>query len=225
MDGKLLIYSSRALAFVLICVLAFGLGITPKEIVWGLYISSMVSGTVALILPLWALLLFPGLDKKLFPNHEPPDFTIFGRVFACLFLLLLLIGPFLFFMALFTPFMIEAVVVEGMPSADQPWPAFYLWAAREFWFLVAVTTASVLYESTVRLIRLDNSAFFRPWALVVKMFLIVVLSNFGYAAWTIIPLVAILQIPEGFITRWGGRAMKRQAASRSSRNNPGRSGP
>ena len=37
---------------------------------------------------------------------------------------------------------------------------------------------------------------------------LVVVSNFGYATWTIIPLVAILQAPEDFITRWAPKNLQ-----------------
>jgi len=206
MNSKHLIYADRAIGFVFVCIVAFATGITAKEIVWGLYISSVVSGVVALMLPIWVLLLFPSLDKKLFPTFEPPDFTFIGRIFAVLFLTAILIGPFLFFMLLFTPFLIEMAPIEGMPAADQPWLAFHAWAVKEFAVIVAIITILALAESAYRLVKLDNSAFFRPWALVLKMFAVVVVLNFGFATWTIIPLVAIVQFPEDFITRWGPKA-------------------
>jgi hypothetical protein len=103
------------------------------------------------------------------------------------------------------PFLIERLPIEGMPATDQPWLVFQLWALKEFLWMVVLVTLLALAESIYRLIKLDGSAFFRPWALVVKMFAVVVVSNFGFATWTIIPLVAILQVPEDFITRWAPR--------------------
>ena len=201
MSPKHRLYVERALCFLLVVIVAFAMNISPGEIVWGLYIASIVSGALALFLPLGALLLFPSLDRKLFPNHEPPDFTLVGRVFAVLFIGLVLIGPFLFTMMLFTPFLVERVVIEGMPAADQPWLAFHLWALREFSVIVTIITVFAVAESAYRLVKLDSTAFFRPWALVLKMFFVVVVSNFGYATWTVVPLVAIVQLPEDFVMK------------------------
>ena len=108
-------------------------------------------------------------------------------------------------MLLFTPFLIERVVIDGMPSAGSPWLAYHAWALREFGVIVAIITVFAVAESAWRLARLDSSAFFRPWALVVKMFAVAFLSNFGYAGWTILPLTAIVMFPEDFITRWGNK--------------------
>jgi hypothetical protein len=149
-------------------------------------------------------MLFPDLDRKLFPAYEPPDFSPAGRVIACILLTLILAGPFLFFMVLFTPFLIEILPMPGMPGDGQSWFAVHAWAAREFWPVVAMVTGFALYESVVQLLRLEPHAFLRPWALVLKMFAIVVISNFGFGAWSIIPLVAILEFPEDFISRYGG---------------------
>ena len=97
MDARHLIYFERAIAFLVICAIVFWMDITPRELAWGLYSSSLVSGVLALMLPLWVLLLFPSLDRKLFPAYEPPEFTLVGRIFACVFATLVFVGPFLLF--------------------------------------------------------------------------------------------------------------------------------
>ena len=82
MSSKHEMYLSRALGFVLICTVTLMAGTTARELVWGLYIASVVSGSLALLLPLWVFLLFPKLDKKLFPQFDPPDFSIPGSAYS-----------------------------------------------------------------------------------------------------------------------------------------------
>ncbi len=127
---------------------------------------------------------------------------ILKRVFAGLLGTALYIGIFLFFMSLFTPGLIKQVVIEGMPAADHSWLTFQLWALQEFWQFVLITTLFAVHESTTSLIRLEPIAFLRPWALIAKMFVIMIIANFSYSAWAIVPLVAVLQFPEDFITRY-----------------------
>jgi len=114
---KQIIYLSRIAGFVLVCIVALVSGITPPELVWGLYISSMVSGAVALIVPLWLLLFIPSLERKLFPSFPEVEFSRMGRIFTGLLLLAIFLGPFLLFMGAFTPFLVEAFPVAGMPES------------------------------------------------------------------------------------------------------------
>lgn len=196
MDLTRFIWIERSVAFAVICAFVFAVGMTPGELVWGLLISSTVSGFLALMLPLWVLLLFPDLDRKFFPDHEPPDFTPVGRFGACIGVTAIFAGPFLMFMLGFVAWLIETLPLPGMPVG---WFAAQAWAIREFWPIVLMVTALALYESVVQLLALKPDAFFRPYALILKMLAIVVISNFGFGWWSIFPIVAILQFPEDFI--------------------------
>ncbi len=185
----------------LVCAVAFATGITPAQLVWGLYISGMVSGVVALMVPLLVLLLVPALERKLFPDYPEVEFSAAGRLFAAVFLLAILAGPFLLFMSAFTPFLAEAFAVEGMPARTNWLPTYWWWALREFWLMVAIFTGFSLYENALQIFRGNAMPFMRPWMLVLKMFVIVFLANFGLGTWGVIPLVALLQLPEETMAR------------------------
>ena len=190
---------SRLLGFFVVCAVVFSTGQTAGDVVWGLYISSMVSGVVALLLPLWVLMLSPQLERKLFPNHEPIEFSWAGRLFSLLVIALFAVGPFLFFMVLFTPFMIERVEVLGIPDSSESWFVFWRWALQSYWWMTVIISVQALYESTLWIFRGDGAAFFRPYVLILKMFAVVIVSNLGFNFVTIVPLVAILYLPEDWL--------------------------
>lgn len=201
MTTKQIILLTRSAAFVLVCSVAFATGITPAELVWGLYVSGMVSGVVALMVPLLVLLFFPALERKLFPEYPEVEFSKAGRVLAAVFLLAILAGPFMLFMGAFTPFLAEAFEVKGMPALTTWLPTYWSWALREFWLMVAIFTGFSLYENALQIFRGSPMPFMRPWMLVLKMFVIVFLANFGLGIWGVVPLVALLQLPEETMAR------------------------
>ncbi|MCP4901374.1 MAG: hypothetical protein GY906_30785 [bacterium] len=201
----------NTIGFVLACALAFLQGLTTSDLAWGLLISSMVGGSLALMIPLWALLLFPKLEEALFPDQA--DLTTYSgceRLAMCMLLATVFIGPYLFFMLIFTGFLVEHRPVEGMPSKDGFWISHALWALFAYLPLVVVITTTKVFESTVRIWKGDGSAFLRPWALIVKMFVLVFLSNFGDGWWMIITLVALIYLPEDTLLYWIGRERYRE---------------
>ncbi|MCP4896876.1 MAG: hypothetical protein GY906_07860 [bacterium] len=194
-----------AAGFIIACSLAYILDWSAPDLVWGLLISSMVGGSLALMLPLWTLLLFPSLEQALFPDLAKPNLSPMGRVAACFFFTMAFLGPFLFSMLIFVGFLVERVPIEGMPPKDALWISHAVWAFFAYLPMVLVVTISKVLESALRIWRGDASVVLRPFALLVKMLIFVVLSNFGIAQWMIVPLIALIYLPEDTILYWIGR--------------------
>ena len=190
--------AKNTIAFAATCVMAIVLGWSPQELVWGLCWSGTIAGTLGVVVPFWVLIFWPSLEAKLFPDEKLIQFSPIGRVFSALFIALVLAGPFVGFMIAFLVFLADRIPLADLSTNSQQ--IFY--ALQVVWPVCVITTVSQLHDSTKRIFAGDGTAVVRPYGLIVKMTLIVFLSNFGFGRWSIIPYAWLMFVSEDAVLQW-----------------------
>ena len=181
-----------------------------RDLLWGAWVTAVVSGFVLLSLPA-LFLLIPGSDRIFQRGEESEEIKMgfFGRIFGAAFLMAILAVPITIFI-LFLGTMLRGFAPEPLRGEFSEIP--YLMGAMSFalkayWPMVIIVTVVEVWRVIAEMIRRPSEGFivgpltdfFRLLGLSI---LLIILHQVGSPTLAVIPVLAILFIPPESIWRF-----------------------